>query len=145
MINNICNMTLYNYIESVVKNKLEYTDCDGCTRAVAYLLSIAGIEFKIWEGKCIAKDDCSKVIPLHYWIEDNDGFVWDFKSYKWIKRDSHECNYITKCDVTETFDYGSFNFKILIDLSSTVGKKQDMFFEKITKTKLHRNNIMKTK
>lgn len=129
---------MYDYIQRVVQTHLEYTDCDGCTRAVGCLLDLAGIKFKIFTGQCIAKDDDKLVIPLHYWIVDEEGDVWDFKSYKWIKKESHECRYIPREDVTETFNHGIDTLKILVQLAPTIGKEQDAMFERITGRKLHR-------
>ena len=138
-------MTLYRYIEKVIEKKLEYTDCDGCSRAVAYLLSIAGIEFSIWLGKVRDKDDPSNIIKLHYWIETEDGFIWDFKTYKWLKKESKDCIYMKRKNITGSFRYDSQTFGILVDLAGSMGKKQDELYENITGKELYRKQEVMSK
>ena len=133
----IKDMRLYDFISSIVKNHLEYSDCDGCIRVVAYLLKLAGIKFKIWTG-IISRKDNGKEFPIHYWVETKDGQIWDFKSYKWLQKESDDCNYKKKQDVTDTFIYDIETFRIMILLSNSIGKKQDKLYEKVTGSKLYR-------
>ena len=132
------NITLHDYIGRVVGKSLEYTDCDGCTRAVAYLLSLADIKFKIFVGKIRAKDNLSYTIPIHYWIEDDNNDIWDYKSYKWLKKEPEDCIYMKKQDVTKTFKYDAKLFKILVEFGPIIGKKMDIFYEKTSGKKFHR-------
>jgi hypothetical protein len=129
---------LYPYISQVVKEKLEYADCDGCTRCIAYLLKIANVKFRIWRGEISTKEFPDAKFPIHYWLEDEQGKIWDFKSFKWLGKESEDCIYYKERDITGEFLHDNSVFNVMIEMSNIVGKEQDTLWEKQTGLRFHR-------
>jgi hypothetical protein len=75
-------MTVEELIQQEI-GKCSKLECDGTVRVLNYALTNAGIKHTVYTGMVI-NDAMKKTIPLHYWIELEDGRIVDYKCQMWL-------------------------------------------------------------
>lgn len=64
-------------------SKCSKLECDGTVRVLNYALTTAGIKHTVYTGQ-VVNHKMKKTIPLHYWIELEDGRIVDYKCQMWL-------------------------------------------------------------
>lgn len=62
-------------------------ECDGMTRVLSFALREAGVPHVAKSGEVII--DVEAVVPVHYWLELEDGAIVDFRARMWAGDEAH--------------------------------------------------------
>lgn len=102
-------------------------ECDGLTRCASMLLKREGIEHRVFSGSLAVAGFGE--IPLHWWIELDDGVICDFRARMWLGDDERIHHGVSVA--SERHDYRP-NSKMEIQTSEIIfhiltGEKMDEY------------------